>query len=97
MGDQNIHETTSQVLGNVNNNNHDDRMINIKPNREEPTSSMSSEPMDEDVCAVCLEKPAEGCCIRLWCCSNVLCVNDAQQVSRCPLCRMVPLVWDIVK
>lgn len=52
---------------------------------------------DEEVCGVCLEKPPDGCYVELWCCGNVLCVADSQQLGRCPFCRMEPLVWNIVK
>lgn len=52
---------------------------------------------EEEVCGVCLELPEPGCFVELWCCGNVLCVNDAQQIGKCPFCREEPLVWNIVK
>lgn len=52
---------------------------------------------EEEVCGVCLEVPEAGCFVELWCCGNVLCVGDAQQIGRCPFCREEPLLWDIVK
>jgi len=52
---------------------------------------------EEEVCGVCLERPAEGCFVDLWCCGNVLCVDDAEQLGKCPFCRREPLAWNIVK
>ncbi|ESL07961.1 hypothetical protein TRSC58_04344 [Trypanosoma rangeli SC58] len=52
---------------------------------------------DENVCGVCLEEPAEGCFVELWCCGNILCVTDAQLLGTCPFCRNEPLVWNITK
>lgn len=52
---------------------------------------------EEEVCGVCLEVPLHGCFVELWCCGNVLCVADAQQIGKCPFCREEPLVWNIIK
>lgn len=52
---------------------------------------------EEEVCGVCLERPAPGCFVELWCCGNVLCVDDAQQLGKCPFCRQEPLPWNIAK
>ncbi|AIN95541.1 hypothetical protein LPMP_051000 [Leishmania panamensis] len=60
-----------------------------------PNANMG--PDDEEVCGVCLEPPAPGCFVELWCCGNILCVVDAQQLGKCPFCREEPLVWSITK
>ncbi|KPI84561.1 hypothetical protein ABL78_6377 [Leptomonas seymouri] len=52
---------------------------------------------DEEVCGVCLEPPPPGSFVELWCCGNILCVADAQQLGKCPFCREEPLVWNITK
>ncbi|KAG5486365.1 hypothetical protein CUR178_07677 [Leishmania enriettii] len=52
---------------------------------------------EEEVCGVCLEPPPAGCFVELWCCGNILCVADAQQLGKCPFCREEPLVWNITK
>lgn len=52
---------------------------------------------DAEVCGVCLEEPTEGNCVLCWCCGNILCVPDAQQLGKCPFCRQEPLVWSITK
>ncbi|KAG5511464.1 hypothetical protein JKF63_07427 [Porcisia hertigi] len=52
---------------------------------------------EEEVCGVCLDPPAAGCFVELWCCGNILCVVDAQQLGKCPFCRDEPLVWNIIK
>ena len=48
---------------------------------------------DEEVCGVCLENPGPGKLASLWCCRNVLCLNDAQMIGVCPFCRNEPLIW----
>ncbi|TPP51806.1 hypothetical protein CGC20_24135 [Leishmania donovani] len=60
-----------------------------------PNMSMGAD--DEEVCGVCLEPPPAGCFVELWCCGNILCVADAQQLGKCPFCREEPLVWNITK
>ncbi|CCW61293.1 unnamed protein product [Phytomonas sp. EM1] len=90
-------QNASEIMGIRHNVDPTGCIVNNVQNLEETTTPISLNVIDEDICAVCLEKPEEGCFVRLWCCNNVLCVHDAQQISRCPLCRMVPLAWDIVK
>lgn len=60
-----------------------------------PNMTMGAD--DEEVCGVCLEAPSAGCFVELWCCGNILCVADAQQLGKCPFCREEPLVWNITK
>lgn len=60
-----------------------------------PNADMGGD--EEEVCGVCLEPPAPGCFVELWCCGNILCVADAQQLGKCPFCREEPLVWNITK
>ncbi len=50
---------------------------------------------EDECCGVCLEGPAAGQLIVLWCCRNVLCVKDAQLVGACPFCREEPVMWDV--
>lgn len=48
---------------------------------------------DEELCGVCLENPGPGKLASLWCCRNLLCLNDAQMIGVCPFCRNEPLIW----
>lgn len=50
---------------------------------------------EELCCGVCLDTPAPGQLATLWCCKNVLCIKDAQQIGACPFCREEPLVWEL--
>ncbi|CAD2222408.1 hypothetical protein ADEAN_000995200 [Angomonas deanei] len=52
---------------------------------------------EEQLCGVCLELPGAGNFVQTLCCGNVLCVNDAQSLGKCPFCRQQPLVWDITQ
>ncbi|KAG8344315.1 hypothetical protein TRVL_04861 [Trypanosoma vivax] len=51
----------------------------------------------EEACGVCFERPGDCCFVELWCCGNILCVDDAYHLARCPFCRSEPLVWEITK
>lgn len=50
---------------------------------------------EEDVCGVCLENFGAGKMVSLWCCKNVLCIQDAQRIGACPFCRGEPLMWNL--